>query len=707
MRRPVTIQIKESIAWVTLDNPPVNATSTALRAGLLDAVEQVQGCDLAVLRAAGRTFVAGGDLSEFDSPQVEPHLPDVVASIEASAVPFLALLHGAVLGGGFEIAMACAFRVAKPGTRFGLPEVKLGLVPGAGGTQRAPRLLGWQLAFEMACLGQTKTAEQLLEVGGIDRIAADLEAAVKQFTPARFTPARFTLEQSIRGQFNGRPAPKLSQQLSQQPSRQVLRQVSLRPLDPLSAAQRSQFDREVRKFARGRSAPGLALTALSWASEPYAQAQPKERALHLKQRQSAESKALRYLFFAERRVSNPPAFKAIQPGDVATVAVVGGGLMGSGIAAACLSAGYRVSIIERDAQAADEAARSVRALLHGAVTRGKITQQAFAQQLAALTCGDSDGLAAAAELVIEAVFEDRDAKRTVFQSLARVVKPEALLATNSSYLNPDELFDGVSGSHRCLGLHFFSPAQIMKLVEVVKASQTSVQSLATAFAFAKSLQKIPVQAGIGDGFIGNRILAAYRRAAEYLLADGALPSQIDAAMRAFGMAMGPFEAQDLAGLQIAQANRRRQDASRPPSERYVTIADQLCELGRFGRRAGAGWYRYPKVATRGEPDPEVEQIIANYSLKMGITRRAFSDEEIQRLLLAAMVNEGAGIVEAGVAQSYAAVDVVKTAGYGFPSWRGGPMYWAEVVGRDAVCSALATLAAASPGSWRFAAAYQD
>jgi 3-hydroxyacyl-CoA dehydrogenase len=663
----VRVAIEGNLAWVTIDNPPVNATAQAVRAGLFSAVGKVQGCDLAILTCAGRTFVAGGDMAEFDAAPAEPHLPDVVNAIEESATPFLALMHGTVLGGGFEIAMGCAYRAARPGTRFGLPEVNLGLVPGAGGSQRAPRLLGWRVAVEMACLGRLKTAEDLLALGAIDLISEAPETQVQGFV--------------------GRAFQKLSDRRLEAP------------------LVKSSFEAELHAVAKGRVAPFHNLEALSWATEPFAVAQPRERQLHLDLRASPESRALRHVFFAERLAAKPAALAGAKAKEIKRVAIVGGGLMGSGIAAACLNASLGVTVIEQDSAAAAKAEKTVTALLQGALDRGKITAAQFADRCAALTTTDRYAEAADAELAIEAVFEELSPKRAVFAALAEVMAPDALFATNTSYLDPNEIFAGTPGPERCLGLHFFSPAHIMKLVEVIRADRSSPETLATGFAFAKALRKIPVLAGVCDGFIGNRILAAYRRSAEYLLVDGALPHEVDEAMRAFGMAMGPFETQDQSGLQIAFANRRRQDATRAPSERYVPISDRLCEMGRLGRAKGAGWYSYADGQT-AQRDVVVEDMVLRCSAEAGITRRDFSAEEIQAQILAAMVNEGARIVEAGIAESDASVDVVKISGYGFPRWRGGPMHWAEAQGAEAIRQTLSRLEAASPGSWTRAARYQ-
>ncbi|MEP6268666.1 MAG: 3-hydroxyacyl-CoA dehydrogenase NAD-binding domain-containing protein [Paracoccaceae bacterium] len=669
MGDPVSVRFSDNIGWVTINNPPVNATSQAVRAGLMKAVNEVQGCSLAVLCCLGKTFVAGGDMSEFDAPPIEPHLPDVINAVENSGTPFVAMLHGTVLGGGLELAMACAFRVAQPNTRFGLPEVNVGLIPGAGGTQRAPRLLGWDMAVDMACLGKMKTASELFEVGGVDLVTDDLEGAVHHL-------------------LGRRPAP-----------------VSSRNIPVMSSAAHDALRAKVEKAAKGRQAPHHNFTALQWATEPFVKAQPRERALHLDLRGSAESVALRHIFFAERQATRPAALKGIEARPVTRVAIVGGGLMGAGIAAACLNSNLTVSIIERDAASIDTAKDNVTQLMQGALKRGKISQGQLDQRMGQFRAGADYALCVDADLAIEAVFEDLNAKRAVFKALQEVVPDNTLLATNTSYLNPDEIFKGIAGQDRCLGLHFFSPAHIMKLVEVVQTTSTSSTTLATGFSFASTLRKTPILSGICDGFIGNRVLAAYRRAAEYLLADGALPQDVDGAMTEFGMAMGPFEAQDMSGLQIAYANRRRQDADRAPRERYVTISDQLCSRKRFGKRSGAGWYDYTDGTAAVAPT--VTTLIEGYSKDQGIARRAFSVAEIQVQLLTAMANEGARIVEEGVAQNASTVDVVKTAGYGFPRHRGGPMHWANTIGRQTVMTALNTLDAASPGSWPRATCFTD
>lgn len=663
----VTVERRGEIAWVTVDNPPVNATSTEVRSGLARAVGEVQGARIAVLRCAGRSFIAGGDMSEFDAPPVEPHLPNVVQSIEDSEVPFLALLHGNVLGGGLEIAMACAWRIAAPGTGFGLPEVNVGLIPGAGGTQRLPRLVGMEPAIDMACLGRILKAEEMLALGGVDLIAEDgLDNAAEEF-------------------------------FADLPDRPLA--VSRRPLMAYPAELIDEKRAEIARKAKGQLAPLANLDALQMAILPFSEAQPRERATHLEMRNSSQSRALRHAFFAERAVANPVALKGVKGRDIARAAVVGGGLMGSGIATAMLTAGLSVTIIERDAPAETAAMERVHRLVTSARDRGKATSAQVDKRLARLAVASDYAAASDADLAVEAVFEDLDIKRTVFAKLSDVMRDDAILATNTSYLDPREIFAGVINPERCIGLHFFSPAHVMKLLEIVRLPESSPEVLASGFALGKRMHKVAVLSGICDGFIGNRMLAAYRREADYLLADGALPYEIDAAMRAFGMPMGPYELQDLTGLQIAWANRQRQATVRPAAERYVVIADRLCEAERFGQRTGKGWYLYEEGSRRPQRDTAIEAMIEAYSAEQGITRRSFTAEDIQARLLAVLANEGARIVEEGIAESDSAVDVVKLNGYGFPRWRGGPMQHAGETGWEKTARTMRKVAEESPNSW--------
>ncbi len=665
---PVSVRQEGDIAWVTIDSPPVNATSTPVRAGLARAIDQAQRARYAVLQCAGKTFVAGGDMTEFDRPAEQPLLPDVVQAIEDSKTPFLALMHGTVLGGGFEIAMACAWRIATPDARFGLPEVNVGLVPGAGGSQRLPRLIGMAAAIDLACSGKMLGAAELLALGGLDEVAkGDLQSAARAF-------------------------------LAAQPERPMAVSQRKTPVSDPDFWENAASRLAAR--AKGQKAPLHNLEALKWAQLPFREGQPKERELHLALRQSSESRALRHVFFAERAVARPAAIGNTTARDISHVAIVGGGLMGAGIAGACLAAGLRVTVLETSEEAAQAGRERVVNIIDGALSRGKIDEAGHGAQLAQLNVTTDYDAAAGADLAVEAVFEDLGVKREVFAKLAAVLGKDAILATNTSYLDPEKIFEGVENPDRCLGLHFFSPAHVMRLLEIVRTPATSPQTLATGFALARKLRKIGVLAGICDGFIGNRMLSAYRRQADYLLADGALPHEVDAAMRAFGMPMGPYELQDLTGLQIAWANRKRQAGTRPGSERYVTIADQLCEMGRLGQRAGRGWYRYEKANRKPVRDPEIEALVKGYSAEQGIERRAFSDDEIQARLVAVLVNEGARIVEEGIAAGPDDVDIVQVHGYGFPRWRGGPMHYGESVGLAEIARSMRQVADQSPGSWQ-------
>ncbi|WP_073252191.1 FAD-dependent oxidoreductase [Shimia gijangensis] len=666
---PVLVTFDGDVARVEINNPPVNATSTAVRQGLADAVAAVQGARVAVLTCAGRTFVAGGDMSEFDAPPAEPHLPDVVQLIEDSQVPFLAAMHGNVLGGGLEIAMGCAWRIAAKGTGFGLPEVNVGLIPGAGGTQRLPRLIGMKAAIDVACSGKILKAEEMHSLGAVDAVVDNLEVAIADFV----------------------------QNLPERPVAVRQRQVPAFDAELIEAARATLVKR-----AKGQTSPLENLEALQWATEAFEIGQPKERARHLKLRHSPESRALRHAFFAERMVAKPDAIRGATPREINHIAVVGGGLMGAGIATSALNAGLSVTLIERDAEAAAMAETRVHGLLEGAVKRGKMAPETFKARKAAFRAVWDYAEAANIPLAIEAVFENVDVKRDVFRQLAAVMAPDAILATNTSYLDPMEIFEGVAHQNRCLGLHFFSPAHIMKLLEIVKTPHTDASVLATGFALGKRMRKVSVLSGICDGFIGNRMLAAYRRAADYLLADGALPYQVDAAMREMGLPMGPYEMQDLTGLQIAWANRQRQAETRDPAERYVTIGDQLCQMDRLGQRSGKGWYAYEEGNRTPQRDPLVEAMIEEYSAKQGISRRAFTNEEIAGRLLAVLANEGARIVEEGIAERDADVDIVKIHGYGFPRWRGGPMQYATEIGWGKTKEFMQLVDAESPNSWTIA-----
>ena len=667
MKQIVSTSIQDGIAVICVTNPPFNAISTALRQGLLDAVTTCESMSakVAILYCKGPTFIAGGDMTEFNAPPTPPDLPDVVQAIEDSVVPWIAAMHGTVLGGGFEIAMGCAYRVAQANTRFALPEVNVGLIPGAGGTQRLPRLIGTKAAIDLTTSGRMIMATDLYDLGGLDMLSTAATAldAAKAFCTSR-------------------------------PDCPIV--ISQRKCDALSDSSIKDLKTQVTHNSKGQQSPLHCLEATLMATRmPFKLGQPKERALHLALRNSAESRALRHAFFAERAVSKPTILGQSKPHSIAHVAVVGGGLMGAGIALSCLQAGLKVSLLEQDKDTADKGFDRVCSLINGAVKRAKITHENADRFLNNLQFGADYNLAKNADIAIEAVFEDLGVKQAVFQRLADVMRPDAILATNTSYIDPVEIMQGISNASRCIGLHFFSPAHIMKLLEIVRLPDTDPAVIATGFVLAKRLRKVAVLSSICDGFIGNRILAAYRREADYLLMDGVKPEDIDAAMRAFGMPMGPYELQDLTGLQIAWANRKRQVTKRPAEERYVKVGDMLCEAGRLGQRSGAGWYRYNENSRTPIPDQYVTDLIK--SLDAG--QQSFSQDDIINRILAAIINEGGRIVEEGIAERAIDIDMVMIHGYGFPRWRGGPMHYATETGLERIKADMAQVALQSPKSW--------
>jgi 3-hydroxyacyl-CoA dehydrogenase len=665
---PVTIEPRGDLALVIVDNPPVNATSQAVRAGLLAAAERLDADPAVrgvVLSCRGRTFIAGGDVTEFDRPPQEPHLPDLVARIEAAATPWLAAIHGSALGGGLEIALGCRWRVALADAALGTPEVNLGLIPGAGATVRLPRLVALPLAAELLALGRPIPADRAHGAGLLDGLVeAALEAGALAFLRAALA----------------RPWPP-------------------RTLDrPPPAAPAETFWAEQRAAAArrhpGQSAPGLALDALRAAVErPAAEALAQERRTHLALRQSAESRALRHVFFAERAAQKPPVEAA--PGPLERAGVIGGGTMGTGIAVAFLDAGLPVTLIERDAAALERGLAAIRRIYEGAIQRGRLAAAASAARLERLAGATDLAALADSDVVVEAVFEDLAVKRQVFAGLDAVCKSGALLATNTSYIDPNAIAAATRRPEAVLGLHFFSPANVMRLLEVVRTDKAAPAALATAWAIARRLGKTPVLAGVCDGFIGNRILKVYRREAERLLLAGLAPQDVDRAMRAFGMPMGPFEMQDLAGHDIAAAMRA---AARARGQTILApVSDRLVAAGRLGQKAGGGWYDYHPGARNPEPSAAVAAIRAEEAARAGLPAVPNDAATIQRRILYPMVDEAACILAEGIAQSPAAIDLVEILGFGFPRWRGGLMHWAAAEGYATIAAALDRRQAAGEG----------
>ncbi|WP_421708766.1 3-hydroxyacyl-CoA dehydrogenase NAD-binding domain-containing protein [Algihabitans sp.] len=648
----VVCDLQGDVAVLRVQNPPVNALSQAVRKGLLDGIAWAEKtAQAAVIVGSGRTFIAGADISEFGKPPLDPWLPEVCNRIEASPLPVVASLHGTALGGGLEVALSAHYRIAVPGAKVGLPEVKLGILPGAGGTQRLPRLAGAEAALEMITSGRHVPVEEALKLGIVDEVAEGEPEAVG------LAYARRLLEEG-RGP---------------------------RPIRGMKAPAPVDFDAwhdKLLKAGKGQVAPATAVRAVQSASElPIDEGLARERELFSGLMASPQREGLIHAFFAERAVAKLPELKGVAAREVATVGVIGGGTMGAGIATSALLAGLMVVLVERDASAAAKARDTVEKLLRAAVKRGKLAEAAFAEITSRRFTAAADFEALSdADLVIEAVFEDMEVKRDVFRRLAPVAKSGAVLATNTSYLDVDEIAAVTDRPGDVIGLHFFSPAHVMKLLEIVVADGTVPEVVATGFTLAKRLGKVAVRAGVCDGFIGNRILSTYRAAADHMVLDGASPYQIDRALVAFGFAMGPFAVSDLAGLDIGYATRKRKAATRDPRERVPSYANRLYELGRYGQKTGRGYYLYTEGQRGGAEDPEVEAIIAAEREALGIAPRSFTDEEIQRRYMAAMVNEGARVVEEGIARRPLDVDVTLLYGYGFPRWRGGPMKWADMTG---------------------------
>ncbi len=674
----VNTALHGAILVVTIDNPPVNALGQAVRQGLAAAIQQAEANDAVkavLLVGAGKAFIAGADIREFGKPPVPPSLPEVCAAIENCSKPVIAAIHGAALGGGLEVAMSAHYRLALPAASLGLPEVLLGLLPGSGGTQRAPRLMGVKPATEMMLGGKPMNAKAALQAGLVDQLVEGTDAVA-----AGLAYANELLAQN---------AP-------------VRRTRDIAIADPAAAlAELEALKAETAKKSRGLFSPLKIIECVQAAvQKPFDEALAFERAQFIECVASPQRAGLVHAFFAEREVAKVPEAKLAAPRAFSTIAIIGGGTMGAGITVSALDAGYAVTMIERDAESIARGQKNVEKVYDGLIAKGRMTAEAKAAIMARYTPSTSYDDIAQVDLVIEAVFEDLEVKKAVFRELDRVCKPGAVLATNTSYLDIEAIADATSRPQDVIGLHFFSPANIMKLLEIVVPSKVSPDVVATAFELAKKLKKVPVRAGVCDGFIGNRILAVYKQAADYLMEDGASPYEIDAAVRSFGYPMGPFQVTDLAGGDIGWATRKRKAATRDPQARYVEIADRICERGWFGQKTGRGFYLYPHGARVGQPDPEVLAIVDAERQKKGVTPRSFTEAEILRRYMAAMVNEGAKVVEEGIALRPLDVDVTFMSGYGFPRHRGGPMKWADMEGLPKILADIESFAKEDPLFWQ-------
>ncbi|QDL91942.1 3-hydroxyacyl-CoA dehydrogenase [Paroceanicella profunda] len=628
----VSIEMHGDIAVLRADNPPVNALGHPLRAALAKAFAGLKGVRGAVLTCAGRSFFAGADIREFDAAPQPPAIFELAAQIEALPFPVVAAIHGAALGGGLELALGCAGRVAAPSAVLGFPEVTLGLIPGSGGVVRSARLLAPGEAARLLTTGERIPADEALRLGLIDAVAQD---------PVTAALARVAeLAEAPRPPLSARPLPPAPE--SWEPARKA-----------------------ALRAARGAEAPGVALDVLIHAWEvDFETARAAERAAFERLRGTEQSAALRHVFFAERRAAK--AAKAEGGPDIARPGVLGGGTMGAGIAAALLVAGFPVTLAEASPEAAARARTRLEGLIAAAGARGKVDPAAA---LARLTVGQGAEALGGCDLVIEAVFEDLGVKRAAFAALEAACAPDALLVTNTSYLDPRGIAEGLRHPERFAGLHFFSPAQVMKLVEVVPVPQTAPGTEAALWRLIGRLGKTGVRSGICDGFIGNRILKRYRAAAEALVIAGAGVADVDAAMRGFGFAMGPFEAQDMGGLDIAHA--RRQAARAAGAQVPRCLGDLLAEAGRTGQKAGGGWYDYPEGSRRPEPSPEAARLLAPMRAMGGAVP---APAEIAARLVGEMAAEGRAILEEGIAATPEDIDLVEILGYGFPRWRGGPMF---------------------------------
>ena len=673
MPESVVIERHDGVALLTLDNPPVNGLSFAMRAELGDCVmEALADEDVAaiVVAGAGRMFCGGADIREFDAPPPPgaASLPAVLDELEASRKPVVAAIHGVAAGGGLEVALACHVRLVAPGTRLGLPEVTLGIVPGAGGTQRLPRLIGVEAALDVIVGGQLLPAERAVSIGIADELVpGDLLAVA--IARARQLAA------------DGAP----------------LRRASA--LDERLAEARDHpevfdaFRKKMARRARGFDAPYACVQCVETAvALPFAAGMARERQIFEQLRASDQSAAQRHAFFAEREVTKiPDVPKATEPLNIQRAAVIGCGTMGGGIAMNFANAGIPVTVVDVSDEVLDKGLGVVAQNYAATVAKGRLSQAQMDERLARIGRSVSYADVREADIVVEAVFERMDLKQEVFRRLDAECKADAVLATNTSTLDVDELAAATSRPESVIGTHFFSPANVMRLMENVRGKRSSARTIATVMQLAKRLRKVGVLVGVCDGFVGNRMLAPYLREAEFLLEEGALPQQVDGVIYTFGLPMGPFQMSDLAGNDVSWYIRQRQAATRPPDLRYSPIADRICELGRFGQKTGAGWYRYEPGSRTPVPDPVVEEIIVAAAAEAGIERRAVSDDEIVPRCLYPLVNEGAKILEEGIALRASDIDVVWMHGYGFPRYRGGPMFWADLVGLRTIYDAMSRL----------------
>ncbi len=655
-------QVHGDIAVITLNNPPVNGLGYATRVGITDGLAKANAdaaVKAVVITGAGKAFSGGADIKEFGSPKalMEPNLLSVILAVENSAKPVVAAVHSVCMGGGLELSLGCHYRIAAPGCSVALPEVKLGLVPGAGGTQRLPRVLGVEAALNMIVTGEPVKSELLAALPGqklFDKLSASVESLAEE---------ALALARSVS---DVRPLP-------------LVRNLPCK--HPLGDAYFGFSRNMVKGMAKRFPAPGKCVDAVEAATQQkFDQGMLTERELFINLMWTPESRALRHIFAAERAASKIPDVPEDTPRrEIKSVAVIGAGTMGGGIAMNFLNAGIPVKMLEMKQEALDRGLATIRKNYESQVKKGKLKPDKYEQRMALLSTTLDYADLQDADLVIEAVFEELGVKETVFKALDRVMKPGAILASNTSTLDVNRIAGFTARPQDVVGMHFFSPANVMKLLEVVRGAKTGKDVLATVMALAKKIKKTAVVSGVCDGFIGNRMIEQYSRQAGFLLEEGATPEQVDRAVEKFGFAMGPFRMGDLAGNDIGWAIRKRRYVEQP-GLKYSKTADLLCELGRFGQKTGAGWYDYHAGKRDAIPSPVVVDMIEKHRRDLGITPRKISDDEILQRLVYSLVNEAAHILEEGIASKASDIDMVYLTGYGFPIHRGGPMLYADQTG---------------------------
>ncbi|MCO8164889.1 3-hydroxyacyl-CoA dehydrogenase NAD-binding domain-containing protein [Pseudomonas sp. 21LCFQ010] len=669
MNSTVVLQRDGEIALLLIDNPPVNALSRQVREQLLECLHQALGdktVTALVIASEGNTFVAGADIKEFDLPLQAPHLPDLLAMIENATKPVIAALHGSVFGGGLELALACHYRLAEGNARFALPEVSLGLIPGAGGTQRLPRLCGALAALEMVVGGERIDTARALQIGLIDKVVA---------TELRSSAISWAYE------------------VAQRPPRRVREQ----PIPAYDAAVFNERAAQLLSKLSGQEAPPLALEALQQASRlPFEAGMAHEREIFIARRQSPQAHALRHVFFAERELAARVRAHArsAPTRSIETVAVIGAGLMGSGIALCLANTGIPTLLVDTQEQALERGRLVVERYYQGSLEKGKLNADEASRRTSLIRYATTLSSVADADLIIEAVFEDLAIKQEVFRQLDQFAKPGAILATNTSYLDVTAIASATSRPGDVIGMHFFSPAQVMRLLEVVRTPQVLPEVLASVLQLGARLGKTAIAVGNCYGFAGNRLLAVREREAGFLLEEGASPQDVDRVIRGFGFPMGPFELRDLSGVDIAWRNRQGRAGHLSEAERRCDLIEQLHAAGRLGQKSGAGYYRYEQGQRRGVADEFVSQMLVEHRRRRGITPRPIGDDEILARCLFVMINEAAHLLEQGIVDSVNDIDLVWLHGYGFPRYKGGLLYYADQVGLATVATALSNWARA-------------